>query len=282
MSLSQLAEEHNLPWVGGRPPLGQYVAEVWRRRTFIFKMASYRIRSNLENNRLGILWIVLRPIVNAAIYGLIFGLIQTSAQKGPSYAASVVVGVFFFELFQGCLLQGARAIRGNQNLVQSLAFPRMTLPLATWVEQMISFGIMLVVLVPILMLFGHFPNWGWLMMIPLVALYAMFNAGIALIAARLTVHVSDLVELLPYVSRILFYSSGVLFNVDNVLNSHPSLKPVFDFYPIYIVLKMARHYLYGGNSFPAVFWLVLTLAAVVTLVFGVIFFWAAEERYGRE
>lgn len=283
MSLSQLAQEHNLPRVGGRPPLGAYLAEVWTRRTFIFKMAMYRIRSNFEANRLGLLWLVLRPIVNATIYGLIFGVIQ-GGSRPADYSVYVVVGVFFWEFFQGCLIQGSRAITGNRNLVQSLAFPRMTLPLSIWMEQMISFGIMLCVLAPILMIFGHFPTLSWLAVIPLLLLYAMFNAGVALIAARVTVHVTDFAELLPYVSRILFYTSGVLFAVDKILVGHPKLIMIYDFYPIYQVLKMARSFLYGGadTAFPATYWLFLSLSAVLTLIFGIVFFWSAEERYGRE
>ncbi|MFT3888578.1 MAG: ABC transporter permease [Arachnia sp.] len=267
--------------MGARPPFLTYLKQVWERREFIVTMARYRMRSGLEANRLGMAWVVLRPLLNAAIYGVIFGLLQ-AGNRPPDFPAFVVVGVFFFEFFQGCFNDGSKAIANNRSLVQSLAFPRMTLPLAAAVERFLQFLIMLVVLVPILAIFGHFPRLEWLLIIPLVALFALFSTGIALITARLTVHVSDLSQLLPFISRLLFYSSGVLFAVDKILAHHPIALRVFDFYPLYQALEIARHHLIGAAAYPGYYWAVFALAAVVTFIGGAIFFWRAEERYGRD
>lgn len=281
MSLAQLAEEHGLHRVGARPPLGRYLVEAWRRRDFVTTMARYRLRSRFEQNRLGIVWIVLRPLINAAVYGVIFGLLQ-AGNRPPDYAAYVVVGVFFFEFFAGCLNNGAKAITGNRSLVQSLAFPRITLPLSVVVEQLISFLGTLIVLVPILLAFGHFPTVDWLKIVPLVLLFTLFNAGVALVAARLTVHVTDLTQLLPFISRLLFYTSGVLFAVDRILENHPAIVALYDFHPLYQVLEMARHYLIESDPFPVAYWWLFAGLSVGMFVFGLLFFWVAEERYGRE
>ena len=281
MSLAQLAEEHGLHRVGARPRLLKYLEETWRRRDFIATMARYRLRSKFEQNRLGIVWIVLRPLINALVYGLIFGLLQ-AGNRPPDFAAYVVVGVFFYEFFGGCLNNGAKAITGNRSLVQSLAFPRITLPLSVVVEQFISFLGTLVVLVPILMAFGHFPRLEWLKIIPLVMFFTLFNTGVALIAARLTVHVTDLTQLLPFINRLLFYTSGVLFAVDKILANHPTVVALYDFHPLYQVLKVARHYLIGAAGFPVSYWWLFGAISVGTFLLGILFFWVAEERYGRD
>lgn len=281
MSLAEIARENGLHRVGGRPPIGQYLAETWSRRAFITTMARYKIRSRYEQNRLGIVWVVLRPLLNAIVYGVIFGELQ-GANRPPDYAAYVVVGVFFFEFFQGCLNDGARAITGNRSLVQSLAFPRITLPLAVVAEKLLTFIATLAVLVPILAYFGQYPKLTWLWMIPLIFWYTLFNAGVAMIAARLTVHVTDLTQLLPFISRIIFYTSGVLFAVDKILVNHPQVRAAYDFYPIYQVLKIARYYLIHGSEYAAEYWYWLAGTSVVTLVVGFFFFWSAEERYGSE
>lgn len=281
MSLSQLARESGLHRVGARPPLRKYLAEVWSRRDFVVTMAGYRLRSGLELNRLGMGWVVLRPILNAVIYGTIFGLLQ-SGNRPPDYAVFVVVGVFFFEFFQGCFNEGSKSITKSRSLLRSLAFPRITLPLAVAIEKFIGFVAMLVVLVPILALFGHYPRVEWLLLIPIVILFLIFNSGVTLIAARLTVHVADLSQLLPFVSRVLFYTSGVLFSVDRILASYPWAVRLYDFHPLYQVLQMARHYLSGGTTFPSHYWLLFSLTALVVFVGGLLFFWVAEERYGRD
>lgn len=281
MSLAELASQHGLHKVGGRPPLGAYLAQTWQRRDFAYEMARSRVQAADENNRLGMLWMVLRPSLNAVVYGAIFGLLQGD-NRPPDYPAYVVIGVFLFEFFSQSMSKGARSITGNRALVQSLAFPRITLPIAVVIEQFMTLLPMLAVMAVALIALGHQPTWEWLEMIPLLGLFALFNAGVAMIAARLTVHVRDLTQLIPFVTRILFYTSGVLFSVDKIFKDHPWAIQLYDFHPIYQVLQIARGALMRGGAYPVAYWGWLAVWSIVTAVLGVVFFWVAEERYGRE
>ena len=281
MSLAELAAQSGLHRVGARPPFWTYLRQTWERRDFIGTMAQSRLRASVEENRLGVLWLVLQPVMNAIIYGIIFGVIQGD-KRPPDYAAHVVIGVFLWGFFSHSLGNGAKSITGNQSLVQSLAFPRLTLPLAVVIEQFLALMPSMGLLVIALPFMGHPPKWQWLLMIPLLALYTLFNAGIAMIAARLTVHVRDLTQLLPYLTRIMFYTSGVLFNVSAVLADHPWALRLYDFYPIYQVLELARGILMDSPLTNQMYWTYFSISAVVTVVFGLVFFWVAEERYGRD
>ena len=252
-------------------------------------MAIYRLRSTMEENRLGILWYVIRPIFDACIYGLVFGVLQ-GASRGPDYTAYVVTGVFLFRFFQNSFTDGAHSVTGSRELVQSLAFPRVTLPLSRVVEEFIAVLPPMALLPIILMLFGHMPNIRWLLMIPLLLLFCLFNAGVVLITARLAVHLRDMLQMIPVLSRLLFYSSGVLFRVHVIFAGHPTVMRIFDFHPLYQVLRIARGVLLGTAGqqpgmeyyFPPSYWTSLSIWAVGLFVFGLIYFWRAEERYGRE
>ena len=149
MSLAELAAQNGLHRVGARPRFWAYLKQTWDRRDFIFTMAEYRLRATVEENRLGVAWLVLQPLINAAIYGLIFGALQGNA-RGDDYPAHVVIGVFLFQFFSQSLSRGAKSITGNQSLVQSLAFPRMTLPLAEVIENLLalmpSMGLLVILL----------------------------------------------------------------------------------------------------------------------------------------
>lgn len=282
MSLSELAAKHGLKRVGARPNAWSYLRQTWERRDFIVTMARFRLSVQNQQNRLGAVWLVLKPALNALIYGTIFGAIQTGTNRPPDYAAYVVIGVFLFEFFQSCFTQGARAITGNRALVQSLSFPRISLPLAVVVEQFYALMLSMVVMFGILIALGDYPTVEWLLMAPLLVLYLLFCTGVALVTARLTVHLRDLTQILPFVSRLLFYTSGVLFSVDKIFSSHPWLVQVYDWHPIYQTLVIARSSLMTHGSYDPMFWLYLSAWAVTALVVGFIFFWSAEERYGRD
>ncbi|MGP5727179.1 ABC transporter permease [Arthrobacter rhombi] len=265
--------------VGARPKLAAYLKQAWGRRDFAYELARSRIEASNGRNRLGMLWVVLKPTLNALMYGAIFGLLQGDSRP-PGFPMYVVIGVFLFEFFSQSMNQGAKSITGNTSLVQSLSFPRITLPLATVLQQLLTLAPMLGVMYVYCLILGAQLSWSWLLILPLVGIYTLFNTGIALITARLTVHLRDLTQLLPLINRLLFYTSGVLFSVDRILKMFPIMVKIFDFHPIYQTLQIARGCIMG-TDYPVEYWGYLTIWSVLTLIFGVIFFWVAEERYGR-
>lgn len=280
MSAADYAARHQLHRVGARPTLPAYLKQAWARRDFAYEMARSRIQASNQRNKLGMLWVVLKPTLNALMYGVIFGILQGDSRP-KDFPVFVVIGVFLFEFFSSSMTQGARSITGSASLVQSLAFPRMTLPLAVVIEQLLMLVPMLGVMFVYCTVLGAYPMWSWMMIIPLVMLFAIFNTGVALICARLTVHVRDLTQILPLIVRVLFYTSGVLFGVNKIFEHYPVLVRVFDFHPVYEVLQIARGSIMSTVEYPGVYWLYFSIWAVVVFIGGVVFFWAAEERYGR-
>lgn len=280
MTAADYAAQYGLNRVGARPSLGSYLKQAWGRRDFAYELAKSRLQSSNQRNRLGMLWVVIKPTMNALMYGFIFGILM-AGKRGPDFPVFVVIGVFLFEFFTGSVSSGAKAITGNAALVQSLAFPRITLVISAVIQQFLTLVPMIVVMYLYCIILGTYPRWSWLMLFPMLVLFTMFNTGMALICARLTVHIRDFTNILPLITRMLFFTSGVLFGVDRVLNAFPGLVRMFDFHPIYQALQIARGSIMNGVEYPSFYWVVLAVWGVVALVGGTIYFWAAEERYGR-
>lgn len=282
MSLADQAARNGLVRVGARPPLKHYLAEVWQRRQFIFSLAKFRIESENQRNSLGMGWVVLKPLINALVYGLIFGYLLKGSRP-ENFVAFLIIGVFMFEFFASAFSQGAKSITSNNALVQSLNFPRMALPLATVTQQLLKFIPTMIIMMLIVMATGQKPMLSWLLMIPLIAIFFVFNTGLALITARLTVHFRDLNQLLPFVTRLVFYTTGIFFSFEKRFRDHPTVLKVMDFQPINELLSIGRGVMLNDvdNTVKPEYWLYIAIWAIVVFGIGVIFFWAAEERYGR-
>lgn len=281
--LAALAARHNLPKLGGRPALPDYLRELWGRRFFCFELARARFRSQNEQDRLGVAWIVLRPLINAAVYGFIFGLLLPSRSRQENFVASLVVGVFIFQFFAACLTDGAKSITGNAGLVRSLHFPRAVLPLATVIEQLLALGPMVVVMLVVTLLTGEPVRLHWLHMIPALALMTLFCTGIAMMTARITIHIRDVTQLLPFITRIVFYLSGIFYATPkSTSGAQGALATVLEFNPVHIYISLVRGAVIVGEPAPANAWLLGTVFALAFALFGFVYFWAAEERYGRE
>ena len=68
--------------VGVRPSLSEYIRQLWERRHFIWMDARHRVLSQNSRNRLGSAWLLLKPLMDAAFYFLIFGLVLNISTRG--------------------------------------------------------------------------------------------------------------------------------------------------------------------------------------------------------
>jgi len=282
MSLADFAAQNDLSRVGARPPLRTYLEEVWKRRQFIYSLARFRIESENQRNRLGMGWVILRPIINAAVYGLIFGILLGS-NRPHNFVPFLIIGVFLFEFFSTAFNNGAKSITSNNALVQSLSFPRMALPMSSVTQHFLKFLPTIPIMLILIMAFGTMPHLGWLLLIPLCLLFFVFNAGLALITARLTVHFRDLSQLLPFVTRLIFYTTGIFFSFEQRFGEHHTVMRIVDFLPLHEFLSLGRAVLLTGPQYEVQteYWLYAAVWSIAIFAFGAVFFWAAEERYGR-
>lgn len=282
--LATLAAQHGLAKLGSRPPLATYLSQLWGRRYFCFGLARARFRSQNEQDRLGIAWIVLRPLINAAVYGFVFGLLLPKGTRQANFIASLVVGVFIFQYFAGCLTDGARAITGNTGLIKSLHFPRAVLPLATVIEQLLAMVPMVVVILVTALITGEPIRLAWLHIIPALALMTLFCAGLAMMAARLTLHIRDITQLIPFVTRLIFYLSGIFYKTPSksAQGGQGILAHVLEYNPVHVYISLVRGAVIEGQPAESHTWRLAIAYGVVFLVFGFLYFWRAEEKYGRE
>lgn len=266
--------------LGKRPPLGPYLAEAWRMRGFAFRLAGSRLIGSLLPNRLGLLWIVLKPLSLAIIYGTIFHFVLAGPARPANFVQFLIVGVFVFEFFTGCFGGGAKSITSNMKLVQSFGFPRILLPMSVVMEQALRM-IPVLLLLGILLLIFHEPiTWSWLLVFPILAVMAVFNFGLALVVARISVRTRDIQQLIPIINRVLFYATGIFFNIDGALADYPTLLTIAHLVPTYDFISLARDVLLQGHEAPLLAWIAAPTWALVMLIGGVIFFWRAEARYG--
>ena len=95
--------------------------QVWRRRQFIYHLARYRIEADNGQNRFGMAWVLLKPMIDALVYGVVFGYILMRGNIPDHYILFLVVGVFMFDFFSSCFTKGAKSITRNQILSKASA-----------------------------------------------------------------------------------------------------------------------------------------------------------------
>lgn len=191
------------------------------------------------NTVFGNLWHLLNPVLSIAVYYLVFGVLLDTTRGVEYFIPFLAIGVFVFQYTQKSTTSGARSLVSNQGLLRSISFPRAMLPLTTVVTETLSFLPGVAVMIAVALIAGVPVQVAWLVIVPVIVLQFTFNVGAALISARLNHGFRDIENLLPFVFRLLFYGSGVLFSVDAYLDD-PELRWVFIANPVFCFLALYR------------------------------------------
>ncbi|MFH9013690.1 ABC transporter permease [Streptomyces sp. NPDC017943] len=285
--LAALAARHGLAVSGARPSLPAYVRQLWARRHFITAFATAKLTAQYSQAKLGQVWQVMTPLLNAAVYYFIFGVLLGTKHGVPDYVPFLVTGVFVWTFTQSSIMAGTRAISGNLGLVRALHFPRAALPLSFCLQQLQQLLFSMAALVVILLCFGVPVGMSWLLAVPALFLQFTFNAGVSMVVARMGAKTPDIAQLMPFVLRTWMYVSGVMWSIDQLADkdSLPRVVTVLlEANPAAVYIDLMRFALidsFHADRLPAHVWAIAAGWALVAGVGGFIYFWKAEETYGR-
>ncbi|WP_328948797.1 ABC transporter permease [Streptomyces sp. NBC_00184] len=285
--LAALAARHGLTVSGARPTLPVYVRQLWGRRHFITAFATAKLTAQYSQAKLGQIWQIMTPLLNAAVYYFIFGVLMKTKQGVSDFVPFLVTGVFIWTFTSTSITAGTRAISGNIGLVRALHFPRASLPIAMALQQLQQLLFSLAALVLILLAVGQYPQPAWLLAAPALALQAVFNTGVSMVFARLAARTPDISQLMPFILRTWMYASGVMWSLDKSLAGDrvPYLaKLALEINPAAVYIDLMRFALidsFHGTQLPPHVWAVATGWALVCGVGGFVYFWQGEESYGR-
>jgi teichoic acid transport system permease protein len=280
-SVADLVSRYHLRRAGARPSLPDYTRELWGRRHFIAAFSTANNAIGYSASFLGQAWQVLTPLLNAGVYYLIFGLLLHTKRGVHNYTAFLVIGIFVFTFTQSTLIGGARAISSNVGLTRVLHFPRAVLPVSSTLVALQRLVFSMIIMLPIVLLTGERPRLQWLLLVPAVVLQTMFCLGLAFFIARIGAKVPDTSQLLPFLIRTWLYISGVFYSIHTFSADRPHwVKVILEVNPGAVYVELVRAALIEGHPSDSLWWLAVGWAIVI-LALGYIFFWQAEEQYGR-
>lgn len=265
---------------GGRSTL-HYLRSMWRLRHFVHVAALGQLRAQNQNTLLGSLWHVLRPLMHAFVFFIVFGVLFDARREVDNYLAFLLIGMFVFTYTTRAMTGGAGSVVANQRLMQSVAFPRALLPVSSALVETIAQLPVIAVMVVMVLLTGEPPSFWWVALVPALVLQAMFNLGMAFVTSRMTFHFRDVQQFLPYLLQLWMYLSGLFFTVDYVSARAPHWMVVlFRLNPLYSYMQIFRGVLMEGRIYPNT-WVIAIGWAVVALGFGFFFFKARDHAYAH-
>lgn len=189
---------------------------------YAVRSAKAELKSEVADSYLNWLWWVIEPFCFMLIYVFVFGVIFKN--NTPYFASFVFIGLSAWDFFNRMLTGSVRLVTNNRDLVTKVYIPKYILLLSksfTYLFKMfISLGIVFV-----LMIFQHVPfTLNILFIIPILIVLYILSFGIGLILMHLGVTLNDLSNLTNIVLKMVFYLSGIFYNINERLQGRAKLR----------------------------------------------------------
>lgn len=262
---------------GGRatlPPL-KYLKALWERRRLIVALARSELRATHFYNVFGQLWLVLEPLMLASVYVVLIGIISGRATSGGRIQM-IISGMILFHFTRLTAGKGAGSVISNQGLLLNSSFPRAVLPVATTLEAF--FGLLpgLAVYAVIHVATGEPIGEGLIAFPGLLALHVLFNFGMSMLIATLTVYFRDIQSMLRYLLRFWLYGTPVLYPVSDLRGNLDAVLAVLKWNPLWYVFDGYQR-VFDGTFPTAWHWISSSAWAVGILLVGFVVFISKER-----
>ncbi len=165
-------------------------------------------------------WAIIRPLVFLGVYffTMKFGMRVSVSKEGIDLFPWLIVGLAVWFFIQDILNAGSNSFRRYSFLISKTKFPVSIIPTIVVLSQFfVHLGLMIIVMV-YLFFFEDAFAWTWIQIPMYMTLLASFSVFWSLFASPLTAISKDFYQLIKSVTRILFWLSGVLWNVRNIEN----------------------------------------------------------------
>ncbi|MNI55999.1 Teichoic acid translocation permease protein TagG [compost metagenome] len=249
--------------------IGQ-LKEIYDYREMLRNMVLKDLRTRYKGSVLGFLWTFLNPLLMLAIYSFVFSSIMKS--DIPNFPMFILVALLPWNYFSQAILQGARSIVNNGELLKKVYFPREILPLSVIGSNLINYLLTLVILIPALWISGVHTTTALFSFPVVLVIQSMLIFPIVMLASLGVPYLRDLEHILNVLMMIYFYLTPVLFPVSFIPEQ---FRWIFDYNPMTPIINAYRDlFLFGqwpdfGTLLPMLL-VLLVLNTVIAVIFSVL------------
>ena len=259
-----------------RPVWREVLAEQIEYRELFRCIVGRDLMVRYKQTALGVLWAVFMPLLNTAIFSVIFRHVTTIKTPVP-YPVFAFCGLWAWYFFVSSLRISVTSLTNNSTLISKVYFPREILPFAAVAVSLVDFVISATILVA-LMVYYKVPVGMNLLWLPMVALvHVAFTTGVALLLSMSNLFYRDIRYLFEILIAVLMFGTSVLYPVDQIPGAAGVILRIN---PVSAIVDAYRSVLLLNAPPPATFGPTAALAAVV-LVAGWLLFHRAEFNFAE-
>lgn len=197
---------------------------LWLYRDLLVMLVQRDFTAKYKQTILGPLWFIINPIINAAVFTIVFAKALGVPTDGVPPMLSFLCSQLGWNYFSSVLGSTGNSLAGNAGLFSKVYFPRLIPPLAMCGSCLIAFFVQLGVLLAtwLYIKFGtpygaqlHI-SWSVVLLPFLLVHMAALGLGVGLILSSITAKYRDLAQLTGFLVQIWMYATPIIYTLSSI------------------------------------------------------------------
>ncbi len=191
--------------------MNKFLADVKKYKAYMFYAAKSELKSEVANSVLNWLWWILEPLCFMGIYAFVFFFFFKGGVE--HLTAFIFLGITMWEFFNKMLKCSVKLVRSNKPIVSKVYVPKYVLVLEKMALNGFKTAINFAIVILLMFIDPVTPSLHILWSIPVMLSFIIFTFGICCIFLHFGVFIEDLVNITDIGLRLLFYATGIFYNI---------------------------------------------------------------------
>lgn len=230
-----------------------------------------------KNSVLGVLWSFLYPLLQIAVYAIVFPLIMRSNME--NYTVFVCCGLIPWNFFSTAISRSSFTMIENGNILKKVYFPREILPISVVTSEAVNFVISTIIILAFVLGTGMGLTW-YVIFYPVILLIQyILLIGISLFVSSITVYFRDLQHFIGIALQLLFYATPIVYATNIIPESY---QWILRLNPMTFIIDGYRSIFYYQQQPDFISLGITLLVSLILCVVGYLLFSKLQKKFAEE
>ncbi len=262
--------------------------ELWHYRDLTSLFVKRDIITQYKQTVLGPLWFIIQPVMTVLMYMVVFGGIAGIGTDGIPQPLFYLTGTCMWQYFSDCLNKTSNTFVNNSGLLGKVYFPRLVVPVANVISNLLRFGIQLSLFLIVYLIYSIIGcpahvNMYVLLFPLLVVMMAGLALGFGIIISSLTTKYRDLQILFSFIVHLWMYATPIVYPLSLVkgkMVAGMNMYNIMRLNPVTPVIETFKYGFLGAGEFIGWGWMAYSFFFMVALIgVGIVVFNKTQKSF---
>ena len=257
-----------------------------RYRDLIFLMVKRNFTVMYKQTILGPAWVVIQPLLTTLVFTVVFGNLAGLPTDGMPKFLFYMAGNVMWHFFAQCMTVTSSTFIANRNIFGKVYFPRLCMPIATVLTEMINFLVQFLLFLVFVVYYATrpepsiAPSWRLILLTPVMLVQlGLLGLGFGIIISALTTKYRDLAMLVTFGVHLWMYATPVTYSTSLIVDHYPKLLGAYMLNPITPIIELFRAAYLGVAPYDSRYMLLSALMTALIFCLGVVLFSRTEKTF---